>query len=1028
MHIHRLRLHAYGHFEDKLLTFAEPGKLSLVYGANEAGKSTALYALEAFLFGLMDKRVAVTYEQAWSKSKLKVTGWLSAQQDPEALVELQRSGNGVLDRHKTGAEAWLPAKGQRGLFKDLFALDGERLRAEAGRALAAGGSANEALGAALLGEHAEQQCKRLEAELEALYKPRGRTQTINALRAELEALDKAISEQALSAQDWLGQDRAAKEAQRKAETLEAERQAVSERQAVLVRDAQRLKADDALARLEAQLAALQDQHPGLPLLSDADLQELEALERDRSTLSGAVAQRQSELEQLERQGQSLSLDAGLWQGHESAQASLGQGYEAASLLLHAWRALQATKPAALQQAAPADQSADQSADQRAQQIAQDEGLAQHQDRLEALADQAGALPPLADEPQAPTWPTSLAPLVGEGGLPLTSLEALLAPERNLAGHSQRWAQEHKRLRQEAQELVVEQRASQRSLEEAAIACQHLQNQGAGLEPGPLTEARRQRDRLWSQVKRDPSAPLLQAELEEAIFEVDRLADVFARSERQAGAWQHAQRQQAEAQLKVSAAQARAKTLSAQDHDLGRAVAKALAAGGLQADDLASEALLALVEAVLGCQERLEAWRQDCATWQAAQARWRALAEQAEALGYQGDPARPLDRGLRTWLKEALEAARAAQRRLEQGKQWQGWHDQEAGLSSQVGALLAQAEAQGLARLFGQGLEPTDRLILLAEAFEHERKQRQEQARLGNEIARQRRALDQDQARLAALDEQRRALVPDALTDLALLHSASNLQTQRVAQFQARAVLGVCEAWQDLSALEDERAALDATYQALDGALQSARQAAGEQRQALRALQQRDGARDLRFERAAALERLRQATRQYLDLGLQARVLRGALNGFLEQQQDALLAGASRAFERLTDGAYRQLDQRRDGEGAARFWVSDELGDDKALDQLSEGTKDQLYLSLRLAALDQYGLGQLATDAGALPLICDDLLVQFDDARAARALALLAERRERQQVIYFTHHKHLLELAAQHLPPDSFQALDLSSDQ
>jgi chromosome segregation protein len=73
--------------------------------------------------------------------------------------------------------------------------------------------------------------------------------------------------------------------------------------------------------------------------------------------------------------------------------------------------------------------------------------------------------------------------------------------------------------------------------------------------------------------------------------------------------------------------------------------------------------------------------------------------------------------------------------------------------------------------------------------------------------------------------------------------------------------------------------------------------------------------------------------------------------------------------------------------------------------LSEGARDQLYLALRLAAL-----GEFATRADPLPFICDDLLVSFDDVRAGLAPDVLAKAGAELQVILFTHHRHVVDLA------------------
>jgi len=73
--------------------------------------------------------------------------------------------------------------------------------------------------------------------------------------------------------------------------------------------------------------------------------------------------------------------------------------------------------------------------------------------------------------------------------------------------------------------------------------------------------------------------------------------------------------------------------------------------------------------------------------------------------------------------------------------------------------------------------------------------------------------------------------------------------------------------------------------------------------------------------------------------------------------------------------------------------------------MSQGTRDQLFLSLRLAAIEQHIEGR-----GPFPVIVDDLLVQFDDDRAVATLEVLSELSATTQVLFFTHHKHLVELA------------------
>jgi uncharacterized protein YhaN len=78
--------------------------------------------------------------------------------------------------------------------------------------------------------------------------------------------------------------------------------------------------------------------------------------------------------------------------------------------------------------------------------------------------------------------------------------------------------------------------------------------------------------------------------------------------------------------------------------------------------------------------------------------------------------------------------------------------------------------------------------------------------------------------------------------------------------------------------------------------------------------------------------------------------------------------------------------------------------------LSDGSADQLFLALRLASIEQR-----VRDGQAVPCVFDDILVNFDDQRAAAALKVLAEMSGQNQILLFTHHDHLIRLAEQVIP-------------
>ena len=60
----------------------------------------------------------------------------------------------------------------------------------------------------------------------------------------------------------------------------------------------------------------------------------------------------------------------------------------------------------------------------------------------------------------------------------------------------------------------------------------------------------------------------------------------------------------------------------------------------------------------------------------------------------------------------------------------------------------------------------------------------------------------------------------------------------------------------------------------------------------------------------------------------------------------------------------------------------------------------------------------------VPFVLDDILISFDDNRAHDTLRVLADLCSNTQVLFFTHHKHLLELARKAIPPDLLQLHDL----
>lgn len=172
-----------------------------------------------------------------------------------------------------------------------------------------------------------------------------------------------------------------------------------------------------------------------------------------------------------------------------------------------------------------------------------------------------------------------------------------------------------------------------------------------------------------------------------------------------------------------------------------------------------------------------------------------------------------------------------------------------------------------------------------------------------------------------------------------------------------------------------------------------------------------------------LARIGDDSLEYARLRLAAYVLQAAIDRFREKNQGPMLQLASQHFADLTCARYSGLQVAFDEDNGQARLVGVRTADEKAVpvDAMSEGTADQLYLALRLASLEVYSQHQEP-----MPLVVDDVLIQFDNQRAAATLRALASLARRNQVILFTHHEHLLELAASVLAPDEFSVQHLAS--
>lgn len=157
--------------------------------------------------------------------------------------------------------------------------------------------------------------------------------------------------------------------------------------------------------------------------------------------------------------------------------------------------------------------------------------------------------------------------------------------------------------------------------------------------------------------------------------------------------------------------------------------------------------------------------------------------------------------------------------------------------------------------------------------------------------------------------------------------------------------------------------------------------------------------------------------EYARLRLASAVLRAGIERYREKTRGPVLERAEWLFHALTLGSFRGLEigYNDKDEPVLRGVRGAAEGPSASVDLagMSEGTADQLYLALRLATLEAF-----LDRHEPLPLIVDDILIQFDDERTEATLNVLSRLAERTQVLVFTHHQHIQTLAERVLAPGS----------
>ena len=310
MRLRSLDLERYGSFTSKRLTFRTDASLHVVYGPNEAGKSTCLSAIADLLFGF---EKSTTFGFLHDSKDLRI-GATVVREDGAPLTFRRRKGykRTLIDAHdkELADDVLVPFLGgiSRQVFLRAFGLNAATLRASAKELGDSDGDLASALFTAASGLRGFSDFRaELEADAAKLFAPRARDRRLHQVLAQYEAARKTIKDKELRSSDYktILSDIASAEA-RLREIGELKVNGIAELARI-----KRLKAAHPLIRqIDAEIERL-DRFKALPRISDVVLQELETALDQRDAAIREVETLRLEERELELEHDDIRVDDAL---------------------------------------------------------------------------------------------------------------------------------------------------------------------------------------------------------------------------------------------------------------------------------------------------------------------------------------------------------------------------------------------------------------------------------------------------------------------------------------------------------------------------------------------------------------------------------------------------------------------------------------------------------------------------------------------------------------------------------------------
>jgi uncharacterized protein YhaN len=306
---------------------------------------------------------------------------------------------------------------------------------------------------------------------------------------------------------------------------------------------------------------------------------------------------------------------------------------------------------------------------------------------------------------------------------------------------------------------------------------------------------------------------------------------------------------------------------------------------------------------------------------------------------------------------------------------------------------------------------------ILDEFDHAEAQSKEQERLEKEFSRRIKELERNQNKLSesglAITELLKEVNATDRNDLRAKHEfnakAMDLtEKRRNAIRTIEAIVGLNMAdnlieflkTNDQSSLREGILKLEENIDSMTEDLSSRNKELGEKKGEMKKIEGGSQLAEIMTELEIERQKLTTAYKEWITDKIALKILTDVREKYEKEKQPVIIQNSSRYFDRITSGRYNRINVSLD---KREITIFDSRQASKNIDQLSRGTREQLLISLRLGFIEEY-----ETRSEPLPVIVDEVLVNFDPDRAKKTAEIFHDFGKERQIIFFTCHPAMVE--------------------